>query len=85
MINERIKGVIMGSSYMGFNQISKEDFEEVDFLFKQFMPDREIWLFGVGKYARSFCRFMQMCGGTVEGFVVSDISSCPQVFMGKKV
>ena len=49
----------MGSSYMGFDQISESDFDELDHLFHEFLPDREIWLFGKGNYAMSFFRFLK--------------------------
>lgn len=48
----------MGSSYMGFDQITKNDFEELDYLFQEYIPNREIWLFGKGNFAESFSRFM---------------------------
>lgn len=78
----------MGSSYMGFDQISKSDFEELDFLFQKFMNGREIWLFGTGQYAAAFFLFLKEGGGeygNIEGFVVSDTEENPKTFMGKKV
>lgn len=76
----------MGSSYMGFNQISQADFDELDFLFHEFMPKREMWIFGTGNYAMSFFRFLKECvGDRIKGFVVTDASPFPDGFMGKPV
>ncbi|MCI8294319.1 MAG: radical SAM protein [Lachnospiraceae bacterium] len=75
----------MGSSYMGFDQISESDFDELDHLFHEFLPDREIWLFGTGNYAMSFFRFLKECGVETEGFVVTDADRFSDGFMGKQV
>ncbi|MCI8672359.1 MAG: hypothetical protein HFI89_02530 [Lachnospiraceae bacterium] len=60
-------------SYMGIGEIEKKDFEFLDVLFKEYIPSyNEIWLFGTGKYAMAFTRFLKICDIDIAGYVVSD-------------
>lgn len=60
-------------SYMRMGEISEDDFSYLDYLFKEYIPSYdEIWLFGIGKYALAFTRYLKTCGINVDGYVVSN-------------
>jgi len=66
-------------SYMGMEAITNKDFEELDYLIEEYLPQKEeIWLFGTGKYAQAFYDFLKICDIKVTGFVVSKVEEqCP--------
>ncbi|MCR5416434.1 MAG: radical SAM protein [Pseudobutyrivibrio sp.] len=60
-------------SYMNMNEIGEKDFEKLDMLFEEVIPNaEEIWLFGNGKIARAFDKYLQICDVKINGHVVSD-------------
>lgn len=60
-------------SLVGIGEIGEKDFEFLDYLFNEYIPFYdEIWLFGTGKYASAFTRYLQTCDINVDGYVVSN-------------
>lgn len=54
-------------------EITQEDFAAMDDLFENFIPmHKSVWLFGNGDFGTAFYRYLQECGVTASGFVVSN-------------
>lgn len=60
-------------SLIGMGEIGKKDYEFMDYLFKEYIPSyNELWLFGTGKYALAFTKYLSTCGISVDGYVTSE-------------
>jgi hypothetical protein len=58
--------------FANLDKMSQSDFELFDSFFLEWIPaHKEIWLFGMGDYGNAIRNFLDACGVSISGFVVS--------------